>query len=130
MQIKIYTNIYFIKLREQGQIIDYIIIKQRSKFKVQDTRVFRKFECGSDHYIVKDRTESLFNYKATDQSTIKQKEPGRAARFKLTGLYDDSSNDLYYWGSDNELNKVYISQDKGALYRDMIESTKKQPMNP
>lgn len=51
--------------KEQWSIVDYMIIKQKFKFILQDTRVFRGTECGSDHYIPKYRTEVPFSYKTT-----------------------------------------------------------------
>jgi endonuclease/exonuclease/phosphatase family metal-dependent hydrolase len=34
-------------------IIDYIIVKQKSKFQIRDVRVQRGINCGSDHYVVR-----------------------------------------------------------------------------
>ena len=34
-------------------IIDYIIVKQKSKFQIHDVRVQRGINCGSDHYVVR-----------------------------------------------------------------------------
>jgi len=36
-----------------NSIIDYIIVKQKSKFQIHDVRVQRGINCGSDHYVVR-----------------------------------------------------------------------------
>lgn len=40
-------------------IIDYIIIKQKTKLKCHDVRVLRGAECGTDHYLVRAKIFSL-----------------------------------------------------------------------
>jgi len=39
--------------RKLKSIIDYIIVKQKSKFQIHDVRVQRGINCGSDHYELK-----------------------------------------------------------------------------
>jgi len=39
--------------RKLKSIIDYIIVKQKSKFQIHDVRVQRGINCGSDHYVVR-----------------------------------------------------------------------------
>ena len=39
--------------RNLKSIIDYIIVKQKSKFQIHDVRVQRGINCGSDHYVVR-----------------------------------------------------------------------------
>lgn len=40
-----------LKIRKLKKVIDDIIIKQNTKFKVNDVRVDRRIECGSDHFL-------------------------------------------------------------------------------
>jgi len=39
--------------RNFKSIIDYIIVKQKSKFQIHGVRVQRGINCGSDHYVVR-----------------------------------------------------------------------------
>ena len=39
--------------RKLKSIIDYIIVKQKSKFQISDVRVKRSINCGSDHCVVR-----------------------------------------------------------------------------
>jgi len=39
--------------RNLKSIIDYIIVKQKSKFQIHDVRVQRGINCVSDHYVVR-----------------------------------------------------------------------------
>jgi len=56
--IKTYTNMYRKDHGRRSQkwiiksIIDYIITRQRAAFKIQNDRVKRGLNCGSDHYAV------------------------------------------------------------------------------
>lgn len=45
----------------QPSILDYCITKQTSSCKVEDVRVFRGWECGTDHFML--RTKILFPWK-------------------------------------------------------------------
>lgn len=47
-------------------------------------------EPGSDHYMVKTRTEAPFNYNTTEPLIGKQEEIQKETRFQL---YDDSTKD-------------------------------------
>lgn len=80
--------------------------------------------------MVKARTEVPLNYKTAEPSTVKHGETGKETTFKLTGLYEDSTKDLYYRRLDNKINKEFMSQDTVLLYRDMKESIKNQPLKP
>jgi len=39
--------------RKLKSIIDYIIVKQKSKFQIYDVRAQKGINCGSDHYVVR-----------------------------------------------------------------------------
>jgi len=39
--------------RNLKSIIDYIIVKPKSKFQIHDVRAHRGINCGSDHYLVR-----------------------------------------------------------------------------
>jgi len=41
------------RTRNLKSIIDYIIVKPKSKFQIHEVRVHRDINCGSDHYLVR-----------------------------------------------------------------------------
>lgn len=79
----------------QSSVLDYVITRQESTIKVEDVRVFRGWECGSDHYML--RAKIYFHWTRGKS----QREGGRPAEadiiphYKLDLLSDPSIRDLY-----------------------------------
>lgn len=81
--------------KEKRAIIDYIKMKQNWKSIVQDIRIFRGVECGFEQQMVKILTENF------NSTTVNREE----TRFKLTGIYSDSTKDLH---QRNQMNNEII----------------------
>lgn len=101
--------------RQLKSVIDYIIIKQKSLLEVQDTRVYRGIECGSDHFFLGARIQVPFKTKenatdATETSTIKQ------IRYNVAGLHEPSTNHLFKTRLDSKLQTELLSGRTDELY--------------
>ena len=82
--------------RQLQSIIDYIIIRQKTRFKVMDVRVKRGFECGSDHHLVTAKIYFPYNQsinKISDTQTVTHKNI--RVKYNLDGLQEDSTKFLY-----------------------------------
>lgn len=96
---------------QQRSIIDYIIVKQNSRFKVFDARVMRGANCGTDHHLLVATLVYPFpcnhnnrpndtHHKTNSSDILKPK------RYKLYLLQEDSVRDLYQRRLANELNAI------------------------
>jgi len=90
--------------RKLRSIIDYIIIKEKTRLKMTDVRVYRGAECGTDHFLLKSKV--LFKYhlqqttkKEGNDMTIKSE----LKRFNLNLLKQDSIRFLYQLRLANKL---------------------------
>lgn len=83
--------------RQLKSIIDYVIIRQKTTLKVHDTRVFRKIECGSDHYYLNSNIYIPPNYKINpNQNKNESKNDGvDQVKYKTYLLEQDSIRELY-----------------------------------
>ena len=84
--------------RQLKSKIDYIITPQKTEIKVNDVRVYRGVDCGSDHHLVGVKLQ--FPY----FRTIKEKEDNRnktemeqidEIRYNLESFTDESTKNLY-----------------------------------
>ena len=81
----------------QKSIIDYIISKQDTPLTIQDVRVKRGFDCGSDHYLVigKVLLPCFRTSKSSDYDIQNNQEAERWPKYKLHLLHQDSIRLLY-----------------------------------
>ncbi|XP_030749716.1 craniofacial development protein 2-like [Sitophilus oryzae] len=105
--------------RQLKSIIDYIIVKQRSFIKVQDTRVYRGIECGSDHFFLGAKIQFPFKIKynetdTTNISTIKQ------TSYNIEGLHELSTKYLFKTRLDNKLQIELLSGRTDELYKHIV----------
>jgi len=88
------VNKYMWEARGTKSIIDYIIINDRLKSNIEDTRVFRGSEIDSDHKLVESKFKFLTHAKHTHNKkdkTIYKKPPA----FKVNLLEQESIITLY-----------------------------------
>ena len=89
---------YTWEARGQKSIIDYAIVRQNTKLKVQDVRVCRGVTCGSDHYCVK---MALFFPNHAQTSTDAKIEESmetfeiNSPAYNLESLLNESTVQLY-----------------------------------
>lgn len=70
--------------KQLKSIIDYIVIKQNTKFKVDDVRVYRGAECGSDHFLVVSKLKILYrNNKSNGGNAEDTTEKVKTTRYKM-----------------------------------------------
>jgi hypothetical protein len=90
-------------------IIDYIITKEDLKLKIQDFRVYREPNCGTDHkfFVAKilfpymDRIEDKHEEKK--QNTVKVVDKKR--KYNIESLQNESTKFLYQQRQNNKLNR-------------------------
>lgn len=88
-------------------ILDYIIIKQSTKLRIQDVRVQRGADCGSDHFLL--RGKLLATYTAvketkTENENKNTKQMKTTIRYNLKSLLDPSIRFLYMLRLSSKLN--------------------------
>lgn len=80
--------------RNLKSIIDYIILRQKTKLWVKDVRVLRGPECGSDHHLLVSRV--FFPFKGRkDFCNVKEGEKMFKIDYNLQNLQEDSTCFLY-----------------------------------
>ena len=84
--------------RQLKSIIDYVIIKQKTKMKVQDVRVYRGATCGSDHYLLKTRIAFPRRKESNKEHTKTENQQGseKEVRYNLNSLDHDSVRTVSY----------------------------------
>ncbi|XP_046683447.1 uncharacterized protein LOC124369479 [Homalodisca vitripennis] len=81
-------------MRKLQTIIDYLVIKQRSCFKVLDVKVHRGPDCGSDHYLVRAKIACPFISTGSKEWTSKTNFLGDK-RYSLERLNEESVQNVY-----------------------------------
>ncbi|XP_030760565.1 uncharacterized protein LOC115885717 [Sitophilus oryzae] len=82
--------------RQLTSIIDYIMVKQNTEWKIEDVRAHRGVECGSDHYLVKSKMRIKYKRNSNiNDSTPDLREKIKTIRYK-TYLLKESSVKLLY----------------------------------
>lgn len=90
--------------RNLKSIIDYLIVRQNTKLKIQDVRVYRGATCGSDHHLVKAKILSYQSVKRVNNEEEREKEQQRAEiRFNLDNFNHESVKELYRKRLDEKL---------------------------
>lgn len=95
--------------RQRKSIIDYIIIKQKSKIIVQDVRVYRGATCGSDHYLL--RANMIFPYankfnNRCEERGDKTNDNNKITKYNIESLENESTQFLYKRRLDDKLNSM------------------------
>ncbi|KAK7867450.1 hypothetical protein R5R35_009761 [Gryllus longicercus] len=76
-------------------IIDYVMVKQNRKIIVQDVRVFRGAECGTDHHLLITKIAFPRITSQKDMSFTQEETKINEPRYMLSLLQDESVRDLY-----------------------------------
>ena len=110
--------------RQLKSIIDYVICRQNTKMYIEDVKVQRGAECGSDHYMLRakiyfpfrhvQRTQNQ-NQESDDQQTRKVNQQ----RYAVHGLQDDSTTFLYKLRLSKKLSEVVYS-DAIKMYNEIV----------
>lgn len=103
-----------------SSVIDYVILRQKSKIRVTDVRAFRGPECGTDHFMVK--AELFFEYRARTKQTESNIERNvkETVRYNIESLREDSIRFLY---QIRLANKIQAFQEQNA--EEMYEQVKR-----
>ncbi|KAK4876194.1 hypothetical protein RN001_012616 [Aquatica leii] len=81
--------------RDIKSIIDYFVIKQKTRLKVLDVRVKRGYDCGSNHHLL---TSTVYlPYRGSNNNREENENIGQTTeeRFNLQSLYEESIAYLY-----------------------------------
>lgn len=90
----------------QSSVLDYCISKQKSSLKVEDVRVLRSVECGSDHFFLYAKVLAPWRRRGR----VNLEEPKVSSletemrKYNLALLGDDSIKDLYRRRLEGKLN--------------------------
>ena len=90
--------------RKLKSIIDYIIVKQKSKFQIHDVRVQRGINCGPDHFVV--RTKMYLPIRGRTSNTDKRDENYENftyLKYNLDNFQRESTQYLYKRQLDKKL---------------------------
>jgi len=88
--------------RRLKSIIDYLIIKQKSRLLVTDVRVYRGATCGSDHHLLKAKIALGIDKTQTKEKII-EAESIDEIRYNVDSLEQESVRDLYKRRLDQKL---------------------------
>lgn len=104
--------------RKLKSIIDYIIQRQISKFKVQNVRVYRGAECGSDHFLLKAQVylKHITNGSKSENTNKSKKESNQT--YNINSLKEDSTKFLYKLRLSNKL-EINLDQSAQNLYEEL-----------
>lgn len=110
--------------KKQKSIIDYIIVKQKRDMIVKDVRVYRKPECGSDHYMLLGKfiltSRKKQNTMAVKEDTINTTHMNEP-KYKVNLLYDESIKHLFQARLKQKLN-LNLKNTASEMYHHLKES--------
>lgn len=89
--------------RNLKSIIDYVIVRQDTKLKIQDVRAYRGAVCGSDHHLVKSKILPFRTQKKKEGDTREQEQKTTEIRYNLDSLNHESVKKLYKKRLDEQL---------------------------
>jgi len=104
---------------QRKSIIDYIITRQISRIRLQDVRVYRGAECGTDHHLVKAKVYFPLIMNTANQPSTNHREV-HEVRYNLDSLKNDSTVFLYRTRLNLKLNTVAYSSGINT-YQNIIE---------
>ena len=113
--------------RNLKSIIDYIIVKQKSEFQINDVRVQRGINCGSDHYVV--RAKVYLPIRGRTSNTNKHEENYEKfiyLKYNLYSFQHESAQYVYKKRLDGKLTAKKES-DLTGIYGNIIQVFMKQP---
>lgn len=88
-------------------IIDYILIRQKTKLIAEDVRAYRGPTCGSDHYLIK--AKIIFPWKGvkpTNKHDDEKPEEADIIKYNISSLDHQSVKELYQKRLDEKLPQV------------------------
>ena len=103
-------------------VIDYIIVKQKSKLQIHDVRVQRGINCGSDHYVV--RGKVYLPIRGRTNNTDKHEdnyETFMHLKYNLESFQNESTQYLYKKLLDEKLT-AKEEFDPTEIYGNIIKS--------
>ena len=108
--------------RKLKSIIDYVIGRTRTRIKVEDTRVFRGAECGSDHHLLKAKIYfPYYRVSATENTPENQNIQYKPPKYKLHLLEDPSVTFLYRLRLSQKLSQIDDTTPK-TLYEHILQA--------
>ncbi|XP_044757060.1 uncharacterized protein LOC123315437 [Coccinella septempunctata] len=105
--------------RKLSSIIDYIIMKQRSRINNLDVRVYRGSECGSDHHLVVTRLEINYRRKISRGEDEGNNYTLVERKYNLDSFRDESTQFLYKLRLATKLQQVQKEQSARELYNEI-----------
>jgi endonuclease/exonuclease/phosphatase family metal-dependent hydrolase len=106
--------------RNLKSIIDYIIVKQKSKFQIHDVRVQRGINCGSDHYVVRAKVYLPIQGKTNNMDKQEEnQEKFMYSKYNLDSFQHESTVYLYKKRLDEKLTAKEES-DLTEIYENII----------
>ena len=114
--------------RKLKSIIDYNTVKQKSKFQIHDVRVQRGINCGSDHYVVRDKVYLPIRGRTsnTDKHDVNY-EKFTYLKYTLDSFQHESAQYLYKRRLDEKLTareEFGLSEIYGNIIRSLQETAK------
>ena len=105
----------------QKSIIDYVIVKTKSKFKVYDSRVKRGANCGTDHHLLTTKIVYPFPHKPSKVNTSNEQAPNphteiKDKQYKLYLLKQQSIKEFYEMRLQRELELTPPEEDIETEY--------------
>lgn len=133
---EIHKYTWYQQTRGLKSIIDYLIVRQNSQIKIQDVRVKRGAECGSDHRLLEAKIYVPFvtSYPSTTTNSFTENKL-TTIRYNLTSFEHDSTKYLYARRLDQKLIETHrtIEQEydhiKTCILEAADESVGKMQMN-
>ncbi|XP_044745151.1 uncharacterized protein LOC123307015 [Coccinella septempunctata] len=103
-------------------IIDYIILKQDTKWQTKDIRVYRGIECGSDHFLLISKIYIAYNTdRQTTEDNIRETKTNQN-KYNLVSLNEPSTRTLFQQRLDQKLSDQYLTMETTHLYEHVMES--------
>lgn len=93
-------------------IIDYTIIRQKTKLIVQDVRVYRGATCGSDHHLLKTKLTIGIDRARDLKEAAAEIEKLTEKKYNLNSLEQESVRDLYRRRLDKKLETMQFTSNE------------------
>ncbi|XP_056644815.1 craniofacial development protein 2-like [Diorhabda sublineata] len=114
--------------RNLRSIIDYLIMKQKTKIKVHNVRVYRSAECGSDHHLIKAKLIMPIikdNKQKNQLQNSKDLTDIDIPNYNIESLMNESTKLLYQQRLDQNLPQEYEQEPTDNLTKVVIDSIHK-----
>ena len=100
--------------RNLKYIIDYVIVRQRTKMLIKDVKAYRGPSCGSDHYMLKANIV-LPNKSQNHAIPAKTDSEPKQIRYKLDSLQHESIRTLFGRRLDQKLERATLTTQKRII---------------